>query len=343
MLTMGGDKALPPDFCREQQDMIANRGFCKTRPGFNRFDPTAQGVSTLGPLGLFQSRRKNGQWSTISFSDDGKMYDWPQWVWDMTLIGSLTSPQYVAYDPVSEYYYITDNISHRIIRMKEDGSDYDTYGSSGSGDDQFNQPTGIFWDSVSSSLFIADRNNKRIVNTKWDGVGWDTVDLPDNRTPWGIHYDSGSEFVYMTQYLGNRLSKIKMDGTGWVEYGSAGSGVGNFDEPRDITYDGSEFLYVTDHDNNRIAKLDDTLVGGSGWDTYDLPAGYNDPWGLQYDSSGYIYYSDRDNNLLVKTKWDGVGFASIPLTGYNVQGVYYNSTSKFLHTVGSSTLIGVKF
>lgn len=337
-VTMGSDKALPAEYAREMRDMISDRGFTKTRPGFNRFDPTAQGVASLGPLGLFQFRRKNGQWSTISFSDDGKMYDWPSWIWGMEVFSVYKGGNF-TYDPIGDHFYIANSYYNRIVKTKANGEDYETYGEYGSGEGQFDAPASIHWDAGSSSLFIADKGNARIVNTKFGGANWSVANLPGGKLPNGIGYDPIEEYVYTTLPVADHsVAKIKMDESGWVEYGSQGSGVGQFQSPGSIKHD-SGVVYVADTTNKRLVKLGDGL-NGAGWGTYDLS--YK-PQGLDLDSSGYFYITiGWPDHLLIKTKWDDVGFESISLPDFWPTSVYYKSTTDFTYIRGGSVYLGIK-
>lgn len=77
-------------------------------------------------------------------------------------------------DPSDGYhYYLT---SYSIIRADTFVvTDWASYGSSGSGVDQFNEPQGIFGDS--DYLYVADTGNHRIVRIDkavFDGTGWTT-------------------------------------------------------------------------------------------------------------------------------------------------------------------------
>lgn len=61
------------------------------------------------------------------------------------------------------YIYIADTGNNRIVRMKKDFSDWDTFGSLGSGNFQFNKPTDIvFRDGY---FYILDSGNNRVVRS----------------------------------------------------------------------------------------------------------------------------------------------------------------------------------
>ena len=352
MLTMGGNKSLLPDFCREQQDMIANRGFCKTRPGFSRFDPTAQAVGSLGPLGLFQFRRKNGQWSTLSFSDDGKMYDWPDWFWNMGFIGGFSYPSDVFYDSASEYLYIADTYNNRIVKTKINGDGWTVLDLTGLS----LGPWGIYYDSASEYIYFTDQSivaegySAGIVKTKIDGTGWVAYTGPTssefsiNANGGGIWYDSASEYIYVANGANDNVVKTKIDGTGFATYGTGGSGVGQFNKVQDVQYDSStEYLHIVDDTNHRIVK---TKFDGTGWTTYGTTGtgvgNFKNPKRLFFDSAtGYIRVSDYRNDRIVMTKIDGTGWDTISGGFGEVWGLHYNSG--YTYGTNPSLAFKVKF
>jgi len=56
--------------------------------------------------------------------------------------------------------YLSDNINHRIQKFTSEGVFITKWGSNGTGDGQFNNPTGVAVDSV-GNIYVVDRNNHR--------------------------------------------------------------------------------------------------------------------------------------------------------------------------------------
>ena len=314
----GSDNDLPPEHCSEQSDMVAEQDSIKTRPGFVKKNTTALAG---GILGLFDYRRKTGQYSFL-WSAGGNIYD------DLDVytvsensdsliltktgaggrkeLGGFANPGGIYYDADSEFCFVTnqDIYDTSIVKTKIDGTGWEKFGSRGAGANQFKTPRGLHYDSATEFIYIADSYNSRIVKTKIDGTGWETSIWFSY--PVDVYYDVPTDFCYIVESGYNRIVKTKMDGTGRVNLGSYGSGESQFNSPRGIYYDSAtEFIYVADRTNHRIVK---TKIDGSGWETYgsqgDGVGEFNQPRGIFYDS-GLIYVADRINCRIVKTKMDG--------------------------------------
>ena len=264
-------------------------------------------VPDSGTDRIVKAKMDGSEWYPLSVSDTGDTFGWPDGIF---------------YDSNSDtgYIYIANGgRPDRIIRTNIDGTDWTSYGSFGSGIDQFFCPLGIYYDSSSGFIYVADSINDRIVKTNrlggagtvWITYGSSGSDVGHFARPQGIYYDSSSGFFYIADSW-NRIVKTKLDGlwTGWTTYGSSGSGVGQFRYPRDIYYDSlSGFIYVADNANDRIVK---TKIDGTGWETYGSFTSSNEaghfqaPAGIYYDSSsGFIYVAD--GNRIVKTKMGSKG------------------------------------
>ena len=84
-----------------------------------------------------------------------------------------------------------------------------------------------------------------------------------------------------------------------TEWGSQGTGDGQFDGPMGIAYDPAGFLYVTDLYNDRIQKFD---LDGNFILSWDFEAS---PFKIAIDAYGYLYVTAPWNNRV--RKYDGSG------------------------------------
>ena len=196
--------------------------------------------------------------------------------------------------------------------------------------------------SVSSDISISE--NIESVVEHWITYGSEGSGVGEFNQPRGIHYDVASEYIYVadTIYLGNhRIVKTKIDGTGWITYGSEGSGVGQFNQPKGIYYDAtSGYIYIADFWNYRVVK---TKIDGTGWTTYGSSGSgvgqFDKPSDIHYDTaSGYIYIVDfYTNHRIVKTKIDGTGWTTYGSSGSGVGQfgaggrIYYDATSGYIY------------
>ena len=270
-------------------------------------------------------------------------------------VGQFDNPGGTYYDAASEYLYIIDRSNNRMVKTKIDGTGWATYGTEGSGVGQFSVPSAIYYDSASEYIHVTDRNNNRIVKTKIDGTGWTTSGAGKSHDsfsgPERIFYDAASEYIYLADSGNDCIVKTKMDGTDRTEYGSYGSGVGQFDNPSGIYYDAaSEYIYITDFYNHRIVK---TKMDGTGWATYGTEGSgsgqFYRPRGIFYDTvSEYMYIADHYNDRIVKTKMDGTGWATYGSMGLGTgqfrrpSGIYYDAASEYIYLTDSTNARIVK-
>lgn len=70
-ITVGSPSSIPPENAREMQDMSNTLlDSINTRPGFTKSNTTAYAGSISG---LFQYRRRNGQYKTLSANANGEL------------------------------------------------------------------------------------------------------------------------------------------------------------------------------------------------------------------------------------------------------------------------------
>lgn len=190
------------------------------------------------------------------------------------------------------------------------------WGSLGSGDGQFNTPTGLAV-SYSGVVYVADSGNHRIQTfdgetgaflDKWGTFG--TGDGQFNR-PTSVACGQWSSGVYVADTGNNRIQRFASDGSCVTQWGSYGSGPGQFDGPRGIACDWGGNVYVADSGNHRIQKFSadgDFLLQwgsqGAGFGMLDSPCGlaYLESYLSNYEA---IAVADEMNNRVQIFQLDG--------------------------------------
>ncbi len=185
------------------------------------------------------------------------------------------------------------------------------WGTQGTGDGQFTQPTGVAVDS-SGNVYVADTQNFRVQKFSPDGTfltKWETPGM----TPAGVAVDSSGN-VYAIQF--SEIRKFSPTGTLLMTWGSEGNGDGQLYFASGVAVDPSGNVYVTEGGNNRIQKFSSGGTFLTKWGTQGTGDGqFQNPFSSAADSSGNVYVADTQNNRIQKfssggtflTKWGGLG------------------------------------
>src|ERR1035438_9531665 len=105
------------------------------------------------------------------------------------------------------------------------------------------------------------------------------------------------EATYLVQ---NRVVKFDGNGNYLAQWGSYGSGNGQFSDPTGIAVDSSNNVYVVDGANDRVEKFDGNGSYLTQWGAYGSSNGqFYGPMGIAVDSSGnFIYVADYGNSRI---------------------------------------------
>ncbi|MCW5631897.1 MAG: hypothetical protein KIT17_01040 [Rubrivivax sp.] len=211
----------------------------------------------------------------------------------------LQSPNVAMANNACGAIYVADTGNNRIQKFDLSGNYVSQWGSYGSSDGQFNFPTCLAADS-SGNVYVYDSDNHRVqkfdANGTWllniGGPGWGSGNgqLITNAYGYahcGLAVDA-SGYVYVADHGNYRVQKFDSNGNYVTQWGTYGTGNGQFDSPRGIGIDSSGNVYVADYDNDRVQKFSNTGTYISKFSTN----GGNNPWGsVAVDSSGNIYVS----------------------------------------------------
>ncbi len=175
--------------------------------------------------------------------------------------GQFDFPLFDATDS-SGNIYVADSGNDRIDKFSPGLASFSSWGSSGSGNSQFNEPEGIAVDNSAGpdqgDVYVADGVNDRIEKFSPTGsfiTAWGTFGSGDGQFnfPHGVATDQAGN-VYVVDYGNDRIEKFSSTGTFLETWGSSGSGVGQLSYPDDVAVDAAGNVYVSDTGNSRIVK-----------------------------------------------------------------------------------------
>jgi sugar lactone lactonase YvrE len=210
----------------------------------------------------------------------------------------------------------TDTISEFLRDFTANGG----FGSTGTGDGQFNTPSQIWCDS-SNNLYVADYNNNRV--QKFDSTGSYLLKFGSNgsgdgqflKCP-GVCVDSAGN-IFVSDEGNSRIQKFDSTGTYVSQFGSHGESDGQFVKPMGICVDSNDNLYVCDvltsHSlDGRLHKFNSS--GTFQWKVA-LTGCVAGPYGCHCDLSDNVLVADPWNDQIKKYDSSGTLLSSFGSTG----------------------------
>lgn len=214
-------------------------------------------------------------------------------------INKLTTPKGLAVNRKNQIIISQEDL-HNVTVFGRRCRKVLSFGSSGSGEAQFNRPNGVATDSK-NCIFISDSKNNRI--QKFDGEGNFMKEFNgENDTcgvlkqPTGIHVSRYDE-VYVVDRGNRRIVVLTADLAYKYTFGSMGKNKGQFEDPWDICMDSNGLVYVTDTKMHTIQIFDPTgeyrgQVGMQGTQKSRLSR----PSGIAIDQFGRIFVCEFGNH-----------------------------------------------
>ena len=168
-------------------------------------------------------------------------------------------PNGIAINRKDKKVYVRDTSNHRVQILTENLTFSSSFGSSGSGDGQFNYPWDVVFDST-GSVYIADSCNHRIQVFTPEGkflreFGRKGSGEGELSYPSSVSIDS-EDRVYVTDKNNDRVSIFNYQGKFIKSFRAKGL---EFSEPSGITVDARGLVYVSDTFNNQIQIYSDSI------------------------------------------------------------------------------------
>ncbi len=247
-------------------DIIFNRDFTKYSQVFNK--------TTLTP-----DKWSPGHRFTLYIRNDvvNKVWDYQAGAapaGGVTQTIKLVGPTGIALAPNGDRLVI-DHKANCVVRIAPDGTIVSTFGSYGSANGKFNDAWGIAVDS-DGSIYVADTFNHRIqkfdaqgnFQFAWGSPGVSTAPGSGRSTiffgPRAIVFDHQGHLL-VTDTGNKRVQVFDRNGDFLTQFGSAGSGDGQFNEPVGLAVDSQGNIYVADTWNKRIEVFDSSYKFLRAW------------------------------------------------------------------------------
>ncbi len=169
--------------------------------------------------------------------------------------GQLQNPTGVALNEERGRVYVVDTHAHAVIVFSMTGDSLFAFGKRGTGEGEFNFPTGIAI-GKDGRVYVVDTINSRVEVFDAEGTYLSQFGSIGNRPgqftrPKGIALDSRGN-IYVVDGAFNNYQIFNGAGRLLMHVGSAGTAEGSFWLPAGICIDRADRIYVTDQMNKRV-------------------------------------------------------------------------------------------
>lgn len=177
--------------------------------------------------------------------------------WNTHTIDDIQLPMGLSVDGTGNVF-VSDTLSDQIHKFDPTGSPVSSFGSTGTGQGQFNTPGGIAHDS-SGNVYAADIYNHRIQKFTSDGmfigvIGEYGTGNGELNLPADVCIDSQGNLL-VADTGNHRIAVFDSAGVFMVNIGGQGSDPGSFSSPVAVACGTDDRIVVVDRDNNRVQML----------------------------------------------------------------------------------------
>ena len=222
--------------------------------------------------------------------------------------GQLNEPNSIAVDEGE--IFVTDQGNHRVEEFSPTGNYLDQFGSEGTAPGQFREPAGIAVNPNNGDLYIDDESYNRV--EEFSPAGKFLVEFGS----WGTgpgHFEgpaavavNASGDLYVGEDTGERVDEWVPPGAGGAhmvystQFGSAGSGSEQFNEPVMSAIDGEGDEWVTDFNHARVKKFTAQGKFLASYGSYGHGEGqFEAPTGIAINQgTGNVYVADCEVNRI---------------------------------------------
>ncbi|HXB63700.1 MAG TPA: 6-bladed beta-propeller [Solirubrobacteraceae bacterium] len=206
--------------------------------------------------------------------------------------------------------YVVDAGNSRVEEFSTSGTYLGQFGSEGSGEGQFKEPFGIGVNTTTGDLYVSDSNNSRIEEFTPAGKFLTTFGLYGSTNgrfnePRGVALNSTGA-LYAVDFANYRVQEWLPPETGGghmaysTQFGSYGSGEGQFYYPTGVAFDGHGNVWADDENNHRVEELSAQgkfIAAYGSYGTGNREFGH--PTGIDVNqSTGNVYIADCEDNRI---------------------------------------------
>jgi hypothetical protein len=191
----------------------------------------------------------------------------------------------------SSKIYVSDPGYKQIDAFDSFGDYLGAFGSSGTGNGQFQFPAGIAINSSLGYIYVADFSENRIQAFNSSGVYQFQFGQGILNTPVGMALNSNGN-LYVVDGNNNRIDIFSSSGSFLSSFGSLGSGPGQFHTPTGIAISSTGMIYVADANNDRVDIFNSSNVFEGSISTAGARS-LSVPYGIAVAPTGMVYVAEQ--------------------------------------------------
>ena len=217
-------------------------------------------------------------------------------------LGGVRGPFGVAINQRGEVV-VTEVGGDCVSVFSPSGEKLRSFGTCGSGQEQFKSPLGLAVDGE-GNILVADNDNNRIQKFTAEGQFIAAVGTKDSGPlqfshPTDVAFNTSNNKVYVMDNMNFCVQVLNSDLTFSSTFGKKGSGTGQFSDPYGIACDSTGKVYVADTNNHRIQVFTAEgkflrMFGRRGHGSGELDW----PYYVAVDTSGMVYVSKAGNHCV---------------------------------------------
>ena len=219
--------------------------------------------------------------------------------------GQFVEPSSIEMDAAG-FVYVAGH-EDRVQKFTSEGELVGVWGTSGTGDGEFNHPHGLAISrSETERVYIGDQENGRVQVFGSDGAFFTTFSDPEFEHLHDVGIDRDTGDIFVGDYELDIVQKFTASGEPIDTFGGPGDGPGQFDGVWGISTNSRGDVYVADTFNRRIQKFDRDGAYLNEWRAGDAGgAPFEKPTGVFVGADDVVYVCDSLADAVVLFDTEG--------------------------------------